>query len=83
MVGIAMGAWGTTLAGIVTTHPHADVAAPEPRFGTPQSFMAAFDDPTITPPTCIYRQTNQGMLIVISAKTGSLLSEAQSAKCSK
>lgn len=83
VLGIALGGWSATLAGVVTIDPHAAIAAPEPTFGAEQSFITAFNDPTVAPPTCIYGQTNQGMLIVISAKTGSLLTEAQSANCTK
>lgn len=83
--GIAVGVWGTTLGGIVTVGTPVVVATPEPDFGVRHTFIATLPDgvPATAPAACIYGQSDQGMLIVISAQTGSLLSEAQAANCTK
>ena len=83
--GIAVGVWGTTLGGIVAVRAPVAAATPEPDFGVRRTFIATLPDgvPATAADTCIYGQSNQGMLIVISAQTGSLLSEAQAANCTK
>ena len=83
--GIALGVWGTTLGGIVAVRTPVAVATPEPDFGVRHTLIATLPDgvPATAAGTCVYGQTDQGMLIVISAQTGSLLSEAQAANCTK
>jgi hypothetical protein len=83
--GVAVGVWGTTLGGIVAVRAPVAVATPEPDFGVRHTFIATLPDgvPATAAATCIYGQSNQGMLVVISAQTGSLLSEAQAANCTK
>jgi hypothetical protein len=83
--GIAVGIWGTALARIVAVRTPAAVATPEPDFGVRHTFITTLPDgvPATAATTCIYAQSNQGMLIVISAQTGSLLNEAQAANCTK
>lgn len=85
VLGVAVGAWGTTLGGIVADRTHVAVATPEPDFGVKRTFIATLPDgvPATATATCIYGQSDQGMLVVISARTGSLLSEAQAANCTK
>ena len=83
--GLSVGVWGGTLGGIVSDSAPATVATPEPDFGVQKSNITTLPDgvPFNSAATCVYGQTNQGMLVVLSAQTGSLLSEAQAANCTK
>jgi hypothetical protein len=83
VLGILVGVWGTTLGGVVAPHAAAPVATPEPTFGARQTTVTSSGDPTtlMAPPNCLYSQNDQGMPIVMSTKTGSLLTPAQAANC--
>jgi hypothetical protein len=85
VLGIAVGVWGTTLGGIVAVRTPVANATPEPDFGVQRTNIATLPDgvPFNSAATCVYGQSDQGMLVVISARTGSLLSEAQAANCTK
>jgi hypothetical protein len=77
--------WVSTLSGIVSDRAPAALATPDPTFGAREVIVSG---PRVGPnltegPKCIYGQTTQGSLVVISAQTGSLLTEAQAANCAK
>jgi hypothetical protein len=83
--GVAVGAWGATLGGLVSVRALSAVATPAPNFGARQVFVSSPENNATLDLTtnCVYGQSGQGTLIVMSAKTGSLLSEAQAANCTK
>jgi hypothetical protein len=83
--GGALAAWGTTINGLLTAPDSAGSAGASANFGTRQSFIATpgTGTPRGSLPNCVYGQSSQGMLIVMSASTGSLLTPEQAAHCTK
>jgi uncharacterized protein YybS (DUF2232 family) len=81
--GVSVAVWGMTLGSIVSPHRIVAIATPEPTFGATRIHVASNGDAaSITAaPTCIYTQSDQGLLIVMSTVTGSVLSPAQAANC--
>jgi hypothetical protein len=85
VLGGLIAAWATTLTGVVADRPPIAQATSDPTFGAREVIVSG---PRVGPnltegPKCIYGQTTQGSLVVISAQTGSLLTEAQAANCAK
>jgi hypothetical protein len=85
VLGLALGAWGNVLGGVVSAPSASAIATPQPSFGIQRTFVGSVDGAASinSGATCIYGQSSQGMLVIISARTGSLLSEGQAANCSK
>jgi hypothetical protein len=71
--------WGAALIGVMTS------TTPVPRVITESSLDggALFEAPSTPEESCQFVQNADGTVVVMSAKTGSLLSEAQAANCTK
>ena len=84
-LGVAIGVWGATLAGVVGVRSPSVVATPTTNFGVRFPFDSSATRGTLVTiqSDCIYGQSSEGMLIVLCAKTGSLLSPLQTGHCTK
>jgi hypothetical protein len=76
---VALTTWGTALTGVMNS------TTPAPRVTTGSSLDggALFQAPSTPAESCQFVQNGDGTVVVMSAKTGSLLSEAQAANCTK
>jgi hypothetical protein len=76
---VALTTWGTALTGVLSS------TTPAPRVATGSSLDggALFQAPSTPAESCQFVQNADGTVVVMSAKTGSLLSEAQAANCTK
>ena len=76
---VALTTWGTALTGVMNS------TTPAPRVTTGSSLEggALFQVPSTPAESCQFVQNADGTVVVMSAKTGSLLSGAQAANCTK
>ncbi len=77
----AIALWGWQISGFLGHGGDHVAAAPVARTAVPR--IVTDYTPNASSSGCLFSQTTDGMLTVISEKTGSLLTEAQAANCSK